>query len=254
MTRSRHERSARVWLRKEDVSSPSMLAGGVAVVIDVLRASTTVATALSNGARAVLPVASPEEARVRAAEANPPRLLAGERGAVLIQGFDLDNSPASFSRERVQGREIVLTTTNGTEALLRCGQAASVFVGALVNRASAAIAAARAGGTIHLVCCGSQGEVGLDDLLGAGAMLESLAGEGVLPDGDPAALALMAWREAKHSSATLARMLHESAGGRNLAAAGLEKDIEWCAAVDSLSVVPVCTPPRDQAGGRITRL
>ena len=89
-------------------------AGGIAVVIDVLRASTTMITAVANGAARVIPVADVAEARRIAAEAGPTALLGGERGGVRIAGFDLGNSPLEYRRAGVAGRTLVITTTNGT--------------------------------------------------------------------------------------------------------------------------------------------
>jgi len=233
--------TARVWLRKEDTPAPFELSGAMVVVVDVLRASTTVATALANGAAGIHPVSTPERALLRAAGISPPPLLAGERGVVLIPGFDLDNSPASFTPERVRGREIVFTTTNGTDALLRCNGAVGVCMGALVNRGAVARVVASRGLPVHIVCCGTGGEVSLDDVIGAGAILESLAALGCAQEGDAAELAAQAWARARADAGGIGAALAASAGGRNLVAAGMQADIALCAAVDTLSVVPEFT-------------
>ncbi len=112
-------------------------AGGIAVVIDVLRASTTIATALAHGAVAVRAVPTVDEAR-RVALAGA-ALLGGERGGLPIAGFDLGNSPREYTPERVAGRKLVITTTNGTAALAACGAAREIVVGAIVNRSAVAI-------------------------------------------------------------------------------------------------------------------
>ncbi len=118
---------------------PGSLDGGVAIVIDVLRASTTIATALANGATRVMPCGDLETARRLAQEDSTGNTLTGgERGGVKIEAFDLDNSPASYSREQVAGKTIAFTTTNGTAALLRTDGAARVLIGALVNRGAIA--------------------------------------------------------------------------------------------------------------------
>jgi|GEM_PF-4138673 len=132
---------------------PGDLAGGVAVVIDVLRASTTIIVALANGAARVIPCGLVDTARSLAAEDETGNTLTGgERGGVKIEGFDLDNSPASYTRERVAGRSIAFTTTNGTAALLRTQEAARVLIGALVNRQAIVDALRAEGRPIHLVC------------------------------------------------------------------------------------------------------
>jgi len=155
---------------------PGAAAGGIAVVIDVLRASTTIVTSLARGATAVLPRRSIEEALAAAAE-RPGAVLGGERGGLKIAGFDLGNSPLEYSADRVAGRAVVITTTNGTAALAACHQAADVLVGAIVNRAAVAATARRLaaerGCDVHLVCAGTDGEVTAEDLLAAGAILDA---------------------------------------------------------------------------------
>jgi len=118
------------------------VAGGIAVVIDVLRASTTIVTALAHGAAAVAPRRSIEEALAAAAD-RPGAVLGGERGGVMIAGFDLGNSPLEYAPDRVAGRPVVITTTNGTAALAVCRDAAEVLVGAIVNRTAVAATAVK---------------------------------------------------------------------------------------------------------------
>ena len=113
---------------------PGATAGGIAVVIDVLRASTTIVTALAHGAAGVLPRRSIHEARATAAArsttaARAGAMLGGERGGVKIAGFDLGNSPAEYTADRVAGKPVVITTTNGTLAIAACHDAAEVLVG-----------------------------------------------------------------------------------------------------------------------------
>src|SRR4051794_21946566 len=111
-----------VVYRKEDIrTAVPPLAGRIAVVFDVLRAGSSMVTALSNGAAEIRLVATPDEAREVAAKLQPGTfLLGGERGGVKIEGFDLGNSPREYARNRVTGKTIVFTTTNGTEAVRAC--------------------------------------------------------------------------------------------------------------------------------------
>lgn len=233
---------------------PEDTAGGIVVVIDVLRASTTIVTALANGAAAVRTAAT-REAAVAAArgETGGEVLLGGERGGLRIPGFDLGNSPREYARDRVAGRTIVSTTTNGTAAIAACPRADEILVGALVNRRAAALvarglaAAGAAPRAIHLVCAGTDGSPTEEDLLAAGAILDA-AGE--RPDEPSAARALAAFRDAAGPAdpdpARLAAALHASRGGVNLRNIGLQDDVEVAAAIDSLPVVPRL----DRAGGR----
>src|SRR3954454_8565361 len=115
----------------------SGLRGGVAVVIDVLRATTMIVHALVAGCTEVIPVSEVEEARqIAAALPVGSALLAGERQGVPIDGFDLGNSPDECTSARCRGKTMVITTTNGTRALLACGDADRVFLGAFVNFAA----------------------------------------------------------------------------------------------------------------------
>ena len=234
---------------------PEATAGGIAVVIDVLRASTTIITALSHGARAVKTVCTPEEARRLAAAAGEAAcLLGGERGGLRIEGFDLGNSPREYSRERIGGRRIVTTTTNGTLAVDACSDAAAILIGALLNRravAAEAVARAVAGGgasrRIHLVCAGTDGLVSEEDILGAGAILDAA---GPLHSLDAAAgRALEAFRDVIGDAppgdagegvfTALERAMMASRGGKNLLAIGMGTDLASAAQIDSLRVVPV---------------
>ena len=223
-------------------------AGGIAVVIDVLRASTTIVTALAHGAARVRPVLTVEEARALAAGAGV--LLGGERGGLKIDGFDLGNSPREYSRDRVGGRSIVITTTNGTAALHACAGAAEVLIGAIVNR-SAVAAAAQAlamehgGCDIHLVCAGTEGAVTEEDLLAAGAILDAAVqhhgcSEDALDATGCEALAFFRSTVAAGPTAADAinRAFASSIGGRNLIDLGMDADLPVSAAIDSLPVVP----------------
>ncbi len=148
---------------------PEDLRGGVAVVIDVLRASTTMSQALFAEANAVIPCGEVAEAQERAA--NLPGgsfLLGGERGGVKIPGFDLGNSPAEYTPERVAGRTIVFSTTNGTRALKRCEQADQILIGCFANLDAVAKAVGKTGLPAHLVCAGTDGVLSAEDVLCAG--------------------------------------------------------------------------------------
>lgn len=219
---------------------PEDLAGGVAAVIDVLRASTTVIQALANGATAVLPCATIEEARAVAARFAPePVLLGGERGGVRIEGFDLDNSPASYTAAVVGGRTIAFTTTNGTAALRCCEAADGIILAAFNNLSAAAAWLEHAGRRVHLVCAGTDGRLTAEDILCAGMLARRLTGGGAAADVDlPTELAIDFARRRGADPALLLRTLRESLGGRNLIELGFDADIAIAARVDSLAVVP----------------
>ena len=220
-------------------------AGGIAVVIDVLRASTTIVTALAHGAARVVPVAEVDEARRRAVAIEGSVVLGGERGGLRIPGFDLGNSPREYSVDRVSGRTIVISTTNGTAALHACRAAREILVGAIVNRTAVAAAIRRlasADERVHLVCAGTDGEPSAEDVLAAGAILDAAAADGPADVLDAAAREAVGFFRRVAASADVPAALdaafRRSAGGSNLLALGMEADLPAAAAIDTLAVVP----------------
>lgn len=216
----------------------------VCVVFDVLRATSTLVTALALGATSVRAVASIDEA-LRERERDPECLLAGERGGLRIGAdlaggvtFDLGNSPRELSRERIAGRRIVMTTTNGTLALRACAGAAEVIAGALVNLdAVAAYLRSIAPTRVLLVGSGTGDAAAWEDSIAAGALCDRLGGVGVEIDlGDSALLALAAWRSV---GTDLPEALGRGRNGRRLLGhPELRDDVAWCARVGCWEVVP----------------
>lgn len=224
---------------------PGVTSGGIAVVIDVLRASTTMITALAHGADRVVPVADVDDARRRAAAVGSAAVLGGERRGLRIPGFDLGNSPREYTRARVAGRTVVITTTNGTAALEACRGAREIVVGALVNRASAAAAVRRLAGAtddVHLVCAGTDGVVSAEDVLAAGAIVDAALADCSDDACDAAAVGALAYfrRVAAQADvpAALVAEFRRSPGGANLVELGMEADLPAAAAIDTLAVVP----------------
>ena len=211
--------------------------GAHVAVIDVLRATTTIATALANGAAGVIPVAEPEDAIALGNRLGRDRVLfGGERDSLRIAGFDLDNSPASFTQDAIAGKTVVLTTTNGTRALRAVANAASVRTAALVNRTAVADALAHEDGDVVIVCAGDTNGFALEDALGAGALVDTLLtliGDVELCDGARAA-ALLYRAVANRLADAIASADHAQA----LANKGFAGDVTRCAALDTLTVVP----------------
>jgi 2-phosphosulfolactate phosphatase len=228
---------------------PNALAGGTTVVIDLLRATSTICQALASGAVEVVPFLEIADAR-SAAEAAPDReriLLGGERHGKRIEGFDLGNSPTEYTPDVVAGRRVFLTTTNGTRALDHARQARRIVAGALVNL-SAVVASLRKEPRIDILCAGTGGEVTREDLLAAGAMVERLTDEG---DADrslneSAMSARREWRELVAAARDLGRSLSEhlaielrdTPGGRNLLSIDMDRDLAACARIDAVDVLP----------------
>ena len=162
-------------LRQRDLSQT------VCVVFDVLRATTSMVTALANGAREIIPVCEIAEA-VALRQARPDLLLAGERNGLRILraqtgsvDFDLGNSPREFTRDRVGGRAIAMTTTNGTRALQACRGARRVLVGSFLNLGAVADWLVRERvADLLVVCSGTLEEASYEDVLGAGALCDAV--------------------------------------------------------------------------------
>ncbi len=218
----------------------SIDAGRTIAVLDVLRATTTIVAALAAGARSVLPFEEPEEALAFAelhGRAN--YILGGERESRRIPGFDLDNSPRAYTRDRVSGVTIVFTTTNGTRALRRAAEVGSrVLIATLRNRTAVAHALL-VGGDATLVCAGSHGDWSFEDFIGAGSILAAMRDrEPGIALGDGAFAALSAYaRHARALHAAVARGTH----ARHLIAAGFSDDVVWCCEEDRTGIVPVLT-------------
>jgi 2-phosphosulfolactate phosphatase len=212
-----------------------VLDGAVAVVIDVLRASTTIIYALAAGCPAVMPVAEVEEARATAGRMRAGKvLLGGERGGQPIAGFDLGNSPAEYTPELCKGAALVLTTTNGTRALLHAAAAPRVLVAGFVNFSAVCEQLLRETRPVHIVCAGTENEVTLEDTLLAGALVECLYEPSIaLNDG-----ARLAWDCFEHYGTVLLEALKLSKGGANLLALGYDEDIAAAAQIDRFMIVP----------------
>jgi 2-phosphosulfolactate phosphatase len=213
----------------------------VVLVIDVLRASTSIAAALHNGARAVIPFQGVDEAITRARSLERSEvLLAGERKMAPIAGFQLGNSPREFTADVVAGKIIVMTTTNGTAAFSSTLGATEVLVGSFANYSAVLAwlrAAARAGKSITIVCAGNHGRFALEDAICAGRFVRGIARRGIQPDlGDAANVAAIVDRR---MGADLPAVLRGSEHGRALMEAGLGADVSYCAGIDTHSVVPV---------------
>jgi 2-phosphosulfolactate phosphatase len=215
------------------------LDGRGALVIDVLRATTSVVAACVAGCRSVIPV--PDEAAARRVAGRFPAgdcLLAGERGGDPIPGFDLGNSPLEFTADRVSGRVIVLTTTNGTNTMRAAAPAAAAGVAALTNAAAAARWALERDADVTLLCAGEKGGFCLEDAVCAGFVVEAMAsdGAGALRFTDAA---VAARRMADAYAGRLERIIEDAAWARHLHKAGRSADFSACLALSSVDQVPV---------------
>jgi 2-phosphosulfolactate phosphatase len=211
------------------------LGGRVALVVDVLRASTTVVAACAAGCRQVIPVATAEAARERAARVGD-ALLAGERGGDMIPGFDLGNSPLEYTADRVARRSIVLTTTNGTAAMLAAADADAAAVAALTNVDAVVRWAVEQGRDVTVLCSGEAGRLSLEDAVCAGVVVDRLAAEATI---DATDAALLARRAGQYYAPDLSRLVADSTWARKLTRAGRAADLAACLAFAGVDMVPV---------------
>jgi len=232
---------------------PDELRGGIAVILDILRASTTIIHALTYGAESVISTEEIDESlAVKSSLPAGQVLLGGEREGTLIAGFDLDNNPFAYPAEVVRGKTIVFTTSNGTRALKRALQADRILIGGFVNLNAVVDVLLQDTRPIHLVCAGTMGKITQEDALCAGAIVDGvLAGwnrrDTDLAD-DQAQLALHRYLQAAESETGLLAAMRNSFGGRNCRRLGYDDQIARAATVDLFDTVP----EYDAATGKIT--
>ena len=212
------------------------------VVIDVLRAGTTIASALANGAREVIPVESVEAAvKISASLFGDVVLLGGERGGKIIQGFHLGNSPGEYIESVVKGKSIVFTTTNGAPTMSKSRHAKRLTIASFVNVGRVIDFMRNIGEDFVIVCAGNHSAVGgfsLEDTVCAGMIIDKLkhGDPAVIELSDSAAGALILYR---NHARNISKMLEESEHGLHLAKIGFKEDLRACASVNSIPVLPV---------------
>ncbi len=209
-------------------------------VIDAFRASTSIITALANGAEKILPLSTPEEARARfAAFSENKAVLCGERGSIRIRGFTLGNSPKEYSREAVQDKIILYTSTNGAQMLNQAVYAPEVLVAGFVNCRAVVRRIARTPSSWVLACAGTNGHFSLEDAVCAGMIATRLihlfhGKNPILNDGAHAAMSLF-----RCYASNLIDMGKASQQGQILSSLGLEEDLTDCLAVDAYDLIPI---------------
>jgi len=207
------------------------------VVIDVLRACSTIATALNNGARAIVPVADMAQAGKIASNLDQQSyLLGGERSGEKIEGYHLGNSPSEYTRSAVSGRTIIFNTTNGTVAIAQARSAAHLLIGSFLNAGRVVEFIKEVGDDLTIVCAGWKNRVSLEDTLCAGLMLYRLW-EGTEPvsvsDG-----AHIAFTQYLHDHGNVETAIHRCSHAQRLNGLGREEDVDYCLQLDALPVLP----------------
>ncbi len=214
------------------------------IVLDILRASSTIVSAFEAGCRSVVPVKDVNEALNLKAE-NPQFLLCGERGGRPPKGFDLGNSPAEYTPQTVQERDLILTTSNGTRAILCGADDSLVLIGGFLNFSAVLDKALISGKDILIQCAGSDGAFALEDTFAAALFVDALNRRVCnMEIGDSARWALYALKgmapgKSELSALEIETVLRNSAHGKRLIAAGFSEDISLCAQKDTSRLMPL---------------
>ncbi len=218
---------------------PFVLPRAQVAVLDVLRASSSVVTALANGAKQVRLFDTPEQVlKARQGFVGPVK-TAGERSCVKIPGFDLGNSPAEFETHQIGGSTVLMSTTNGTRAAAAAMAAEQMFICGLLNAGATAQALLPRIDELDtlLVLAGTDGKPALEDLLGAGAVLWHILGGTLRPNLPFTDTAWMAYHAFSAVRSRLKPALRLGAGGVHLIENGFEDDIDLCAELDAKPIV-----------------
>jgi 2-phosphosulfolactate phosphatase len=215
-------------IKERDLSST------LCIVLDIFRATSSIVTALANGCEAILPALSIEHAQELAQQSGA-TLFAGERKSIRIAGYDFGNSPLEFSPEKVKGKQIVMTTTNGTNAIKSTEGAHRTLIGSFLNASAVCADAAASGKDILIVCAGTDGLFSLEDSLCAGLLTEKLAAMSETELTDAAQGVRLMYRAAQED---LVANAVPSRNGKRLQDLDLMDDVRYCLRQDALTVVP----------------
>jgi 2-phosphosulfolactate phosphatase len=204
----------------------------VVIVIDVLRATSVITTAIGNGASEVVVTIEIDEAMNLKDDKS---LLGGERKALMIEGFDLSNSPLEYRKEIVKGKRIVLTTTNGTKAIYKSMAAKKIYIGSMLNGRAVAQKAAAERMDVVIACAGTYGKFSIDDFICAGKIISDISNMAEAELDDFAAASYMAYRDNRGDIEGYVKMASHY---KYLISIGLKGDIKYCLTEDLLDVVP----------------
>ena len=206
----------------------------VVVIIDIFRATSSICYGIENGAAAIIPVAEVEEC-LAYKEKHPEYLLAAERNGEVVKGFDFGNSPFSYTADKVAGKTVVLTTTNGTQALYLSRKAKQIIIGSFLNLDAVCNWLKTTNQNILLVCAGWKYNFNLEDTLFAGAVIEQLKTDGYILD-DPALAANDLYQLGKDD---ISIYLKKTSHSERLKALGIEEDIAFCLNTNTTKAIPV---------------
>jgi 2-phosphosulfolactate phosphatase len=206
----------------------------IVVIIDIFRATSSICYGIENGAEAIIPVSEVDECAAYR-DKGTHYLIAAERDGSVVEGFDFGNSPFSYTKEKVSGKTVVLTTTNGTQALHLSRKAKKIVIGSFLNLTSLCNWLKTQNDNILLVCAGWKNNFNLEDTLFAGAVVEQLKSGNFKLD-DPAIAANDLYQIGKDD---INQYLKKTSHSERLKKLGIEKDIEFCLQVDLTTAIPI---------------
>ena len=219
--------------------APNLVSDRVVAVIDILRATSVMVQAISQGASEIIPVETVEKA-FQLAKTFPPNttLLGGERESRKIEGFDLGNSPREYQGEKVRGKRLILTTTNGTKAFHAVSSGKKVLVGSFLNIGAVAEKCFELNQDLLIYLSGDEGNFSLEDTVCGGMLIDRIIKKGKRPFSltDASCSAHILFQKFE---ANIVESFNLSHHGRDLVNRGFEKDLPYCARVDMTNVVPV---------------
>lgn len=206
--------------------------GKIVVVIDILRATSCMTTAIAHGVKSLIPVATLEECKALQQKGY---IAAAERDGKMAEGFDIGNSPFSYMEKELVGKTIAVTTTNGTQAIVKSKDAQEVIIGSFLNKTAIINYLKTQSCDVLLVCAGWKGKINLEDTLYAGAIIEGLEKD-FASENDSAITAVTLYKVAKND---MMKFLSNSSHVRRLKGLNINKDISFCLTPDVYNVIPV---------------
>ena len=208
------------------------LGGKIVVVTDIFRATSCIVTGLANGVSAIYPVGTIEDCL---ALSNEGYLTAGERGGIKVDGLDMGNSPFEYQKENVKGKRVAISTTNGSQTIIKSEGADQIVIGAFLNIESVTEHLLQSKKDVIIHCAGWKGAISIEDTLFAGAVIDK-CGAAMSASGDSTLLAHQLYITNHDDLSGIAK---QSGHAQRLAGLGIKKDLEFCMKMDEYSVLPI---------------
>ncbi len=213
--------------------------GKACVVIDTLRATSVMVTALNNGCAQIIPVMEVEQAmEIKASMDDGRTILGGERGGLKLTGFDYGNSPLEYTKEAVVGKTLVMTTSNGTQAILKAQGAHTLYMGAMLNATTVAKALMKQKKDVVILCAGTNGRFSIDDCVTAGYIIDRMIkykGRQTIKLDD---LGYVCYELYEQHMDDLDALVSNAGHYNILKDLGMQDDIDYCLTMDSVNVLP----------------